>query len=199
MSDEVDKGRRALLVGTTGAVGAVGAAAAAFPFAAYWMPSVKATAAGAPVEVDLSKIAPGEKLVVEWRKKPVFILRRSPEAVADLKQLNDQLRDPQSVESDQPDYCENASRALNDEFMVMVGICTHLGCSPTYRPEKAPEDLGADWVGGFLCPCHGGKYDLAGRVYKGVPPPQNLPIPPYRFLSETRLLIGEDQVEGGEA
>lgn len=193
MSDEVDKGRRMLLVGTTGALGAVGGAVAAFPFAAYWMPSAKATAAGVPVEVDLSKMAPGDKLVVEWRKKPVWILRRTPESVAELATLDDDLRDPESLDSEQPEYCKNPSRALRDEFMVMVGICTHLGCSPTYRPEKAPTDLGDNWLGGFLCPCHGGKYDLAGRVYKGVPPPKNLPIPPYRFLSDTKLLIGEDE------
>ena len=193
MSDhEVDQSKRTLLVATTSSMGALGVAAAAVPFAASMQPSAKTTAAGAPVEVDLNNIGEGELRVVEWRRKPVWILRRTQEEVESLEAVEDRLRDPASQESEQPDYVDLEYRSIKPEWLVLVGICTHLGCSPTYRPDKAPADLGQDWIGGFLCPCHGGRYDLAGRVYKGVPPPLNLPVPPHRFTDEGRLIIGED-------
>lgn len=192
-SDDVDLSKRRMLVGATTVVGGVGVGFTAVPFVSSWMPSEKAAAAGAPVEVDLSTIEEGQLRVVEWRGKPVWIVRRTQEMLDTLSKVSGSLRDPESKESDQPEYTQNEARALKPEYMVMLGICTHLGCSPTFRPDIAPADLGADWVGGFLCPCHGGKYDLAGRVYKGVPPPLNLPIPPYRYLSDTKILIGEDE------
>lgn len=193
MSDhEVDESRRTLLVATTSTMGGLGVAAVAVPLAASMQPSAKTTAAGAPVEVDLETIGEGELKVVEWRRKPVWILRRSAEEVATLEQVEDDLRDPQGAESEQPDYVEQRTRSIKPEWLVLLGVCTHLGCSPTFRPEKGPADLGEDWQGGFLCPCHGGRYDLAGRVFKGVPPPLNLEVPPYRFVDENRLIIGED-------
>lgn len=192
-SDDVDLSKRRLLVGATTVVGGVGAGFTAVPFVASWMPSEKAAAAGAPVEVDIASMAEGELKIVEWRGKPVWIVRRTKAMLETLAQVVDDLRDPASAESEQPTYTENEARSIKPEFMVMLGICTHLGCSPTFRPDIAPADLGDDWMGGFLCPCHGGKYDLAGRVYKSVPPPLNLPIPPYRYLSDTRILIGEDE------
>ena len=192
-SDDVDLSKRRMLVGATTVVGGVGVGFTAVPFVSSWMPSEKAAAAGAPVEVDLSTIEEGQLRVVEWRGKPVWIVRRTQEMLDTLSKVSGSLRDPESKESDQPEYTQNEARALKPEYMVMLGICTHLGCSPTFRPDIAPADLGADWVGGFLCPCHGGKYDLAGRVYKGVPPPLNLPIPPYRYLGDTKILIGEDE------
>ena len=192
-SDDVDLSKRRLLVGATTVVGGIGAGFTAVPFVASWMPSAKAAAAGAPVEVDIGSMSEGELKVVKWRGKPVWIVRRTKAMLETLAHVAGDLRDPDSAESEQPDYTQNESRAIKPEFMVMLGICTHLGCSPTFRPDIAPADLGDDWEGGFLCPCHGGKYDLAGRVYKGVPPPLNLPIPPYRYLSDTRILIGEDE------
>lgn len=193
MSDhEVDESRRTLLVATTSTMGGLGVAVVAVPLAASMQPSAKTTAAGAPVEVDLETIGEGELKVVEWRRKPVWILRRSAEEVATLEQVEDDLRDPQGAESEQPDYVEQRTRSIKPEWLVLLGVCTHLGCSPTFRPEKGPADLGEDWQGGFLCPCHGGRYDLAGRVFKGVPPPLNLEVPPYRFVDENRLIIGED-------
>ncbi len=194
MSNTVDNSKRRFL--TTAAsvvVGGAGAAAVAVPFVASMLPSAKAKAAGAPIEVDISKLEPGQRITPEWRGKPVWILRRTPETIADLASLDDQLRDPNSENTDQqPDYCQNGTRSIRDEVIVLVGICTHLGCSPTFRPELAPEDLGPDWKGGFFCPCHGSKFDLAGRVYKGVPAPTNLVVPPYHFLGDNRIVIGED-------
>ena len=192
-SDDVDLSKRRLLVGATTVVGGIGAGFTAVPFVASWMPSAKAAAAGAPVEVDIGSMGEGELKVVKWRGKPVWIVRRTKAMLETLAHVAGDLRDPDSAESEQPGYTQNESRAIKPEFMVMLGICTHLGCSPTFRPDIAPADLGDDWEGGFLCPCHGGKYDLAGRVYKGVPPPLNLPIPPYHYLSDTRILIGEDE------
>ena len=193
MSDhEVDQSKRTLLIATTSSMGALGVAAAAVPFAASLQPSAKTTAAGAAVEVDLSSIGEGELRVVEWRRKPVWILRRSQDEVAALEKLDDELRDPRSQDSEQPEYVDSEYRSIKPEWLVLLGVCTHLGCSPTYRPDKAPADLGKDWPGGFLCPCHGGRYDLAGRVFKGVPPPLNLAVPPYRFTDDNRLVIGED-------
>lgn len=193
-NDGVNKGRRRLLIGATSAVGAVGAVAAAVPFVASWNPSAKAKAAGAPVSVDIGKLELGQQMIVEWRGKPVWIVRRTPEALANLEKLNDVLADPTSEAPQQPDYVPNTNaRAVREQYMVMVGICTHLGCSPTYRPEVAPDDLGADWLGGYFCPCHGSRFDLSGRVYRGVPAPTNLVIPPHSYEDDNTLVIGVDQ------
>lgn len=196
-NDGVNTTRRRLLVGASTAVGAVGAVGAAVPFVASWSPSEKAKAAGAPVKADISKLEPGAQMIVEWRGKPVWIVRRTAEALANLSGLDASVADPDSAKSKQPDYVPgNSARSLRDEYMVMIGICTHLGCSPTYRPEVAPADLGADWKGGFYCPCHGSTFDLSGRVYKAKPAPTNLEIPPHYYMSDDVILIGED---GGNA
>jgi ubiquinol-cytochrome c reductase iron-sulfur subunit len=194
MSNEgVNNGRRRFLVASTSVIGAVGAVGAAVPFVASWNPSAKAKAAGAPAKADISKLEPGQQMIVEWRGKPVWIVRRTAETLANLEKLSDKLADPASDEPQQPAYIPNTSqRSLKPEIMVMTGICTHLGCSPTYRPELAPEDLGADWLGGFFCPCHGSKFDLSGRVYKGVPAPTNLVIPPHVYETDTIIVIGID-------
>jgi ubiquinol-cytochrome c reductase iron-sulfur subunit len=195
-AEGIDLKKRRMLTVATSVVGAVGAAYVAVPFVASWQPSARAKAAGAPVEADISKVEEGQLLRVKWRGKPVWVVRRTKEMLASLPALNDMLRDPNSDESDQPAYCKNEHRSRKAEYFVGVGICTHLGCSPTYRPEVAPADLGAEWKGGFFCPCHGSRFDLSGRVYQGVPAPLNLVIPPYQYLSDTTLLIGED---GGAA
>lgn len=196
MSDhEVDEVKRAMLTSTVAAIGGVGVVATAVPFVESWQPSAKTQAAGAPVEVDLTDMQPRDLKVVQWRRKPVWVLRRDAEELASLEKVEDNLRDPESQNADQPAYIKGRERSLKPEYLVLVGVCTHLGCSPTYRPESAPQDLGPDWVGGFLCPCHGGRYDLAGRVFKGVPPPKNLAVPPYRFVDDTTLIIGEDPEE----
>jgi len=193
-NDGVNKGRRRLLVGATSAVGAVGAIGVATPFVASWNPSAKAKAAGAPVVADISKLEPGQQMIVEWRGKPVWVVRRSQEALANLEKLNDAVADPNSEQPQQPDYVPGTSvRSIRPEIMVMVGICTHLGCSPTYRPEVAPDDMGPDWLGGFFCPCHGSRFDLSGRVYKGVPAPTNLVVPPHSYENDNTLVIGVDQ------
>lgn len=195
MSDEqeIDKKKRRILLAAASAMGGVGAAYVATPFILSMDPSAKAEAAGAPVDIDISKLEFGQLMTVEWRGKPVWILRRNEEMLKNMKSLEGELRDPQSNElSQQPTYSKNQHRSLNPEFMVMIGICTHLGCAPTYRPDLAAADLGSNWKGGFFCPCHGSRYDLAGRVYAGVPAPSNLVVPPYRFVTGTRLLIGVD-------
>ncbi|MDH5326743.1 MAG: ubiquinol-cytochrome c reductase iron-sulfur subunit [Gammaproteobacteria bacterium] len=193
MSEEIDKKKRRILLAAAAAMGGVGGAYVATPFILSMDPSAKAEAAGAPVDVDISKLEVGQLMTVEWRGKPVWILRRSEAMLDSMKTLDSDLRDPQSNElTQQPNYTKNPHRSLNPEFMVMIGICTHLGCAPTYRPDLAPADLGAAWKGGFFCPCHGSRYDLAGRVYAGVPAPSNLVVPPYRFVTGTRLLIGVD-------
>ena len=189
----VDTGRRRFLTAATTVVGGVGAAATLVPFLSSFQPSARAQAAGAPVEVDISKMEPGQRLTVEWRGKPVWIVRRTDEMLGGLEGLSGQLRDPDSAKEQQPDYARNESRAIKPEYLVVIGICTHLGCSPTFRPEVAPADLGADWKGGFFCPCHGSRFDLAGRVYAGVPAPLNLIIPPHSYVSDSRVLIGVDQ------
>jgi ubiquinol-cytochrome c reductase iron-sulfur subunit len=189
----VNQGKRRFLAVATGAVGAVGAVGAASPFVMSMMPSQRAKAAGAPVEVDISKIEPGMLLTAEWRGKPIWVVRRSKEMVADLSKNDAKLRDPKSeVKDQQPDYCKNPNRSIKPEYWVAIGVCTHLGCSPTYRKELGAADLGADWLGGFFCPCHGSRFDLAGRVFKDVPAPTNLEIPPHKYLSDAVLLIGED-------
>ncbi len=193
MSNNIDSGKRRFLTAAASVVGGAGAIAVAIPFVVSVAPSAKAEAAGAPVLVDISQLEVGQLLTVEWRGKPVWIYRRSPEVLDALPTLSDELRDPGSeVASQQPEYCQNNTRSIRDEVMVLVGICTHLGCSPTYRPELAPEDLGEEWKGGFFCPCHGSKFDLAGRVYQGVPAPINLEVPQYHFQGDNTVIIGED-------
>ncbi len=196
-ADGVDLKKRRTLTLATSVVGAVGAGFVIYPFGAAWLPSEKAKAAGAPVEADISKLEPGQQMTVTWRGKPVWIVNRTERNIEDLPTLNDILLDPESTDTaQQPDYCKNTNRSIKDKYLVAVGICTHLGCSPTYRPDVAPDDLGEDWVGGFYCPCHGSRFDLAGRVFKNVPAPKNLEIPPYQYLSDTKILVGAD---GGAA
>ena len=191
----VDKSKRQFLTSALTVVGTVGSGYLAVPFLAQMQPSVKAMAAGAPVEVDISKIEDGQLIRVAWRGKPVWVLNRQPEVLATLKTLDSELRDPSSNESIQPPSSKNPGRSMRPEIFVAVGLCTHLGCSPTFRPEIAPVDLGEKWHGGFFCPCHGSWFDLAGRVYRGVPAPTNLEIPPYRYISDTRIMIGESSEE----
>lgn len=194
MSEQhVDAGRRRFLTVATSAVGGVAAAGVAVPFLMSFAPSERAKAAGAPVEVDISKLEAGQKINVEWRGKPVWVLSRTPEQLKNLSKIEGDLLDPKCEAPQQPDYCKNATRSIKPEILVAVGICTHLGCSPTHRPDIAPADLGPKWVGGFYCPCHGSKFDLSARVYNGVPAPKNMEIPPHKYLSDTVLLIGEDK------
>ncbi|MBC9071167.1 ubiquinol-cytochrome c reductase iron-sulfur subunit [Thauera sp. CAU 1555] len=189
---ELARDRRNLLIATS-AAGAAAAAATAVPFVASLTPSERAKAAGAPVEADVAKLAPGEMMTAEWRGKPVWILRRTPEMLASLSGHEDRLADPLSAASLQPDYAANRQRAINEEYLVVIGICTHLGCSPSEKLQAGPASgLGADWPGGFLCPCHGSIFDLAGRVFRHQPAPTNLEIPPHAWLSATKLLIGDD-------
>ncbi|MEN6587857.1 MAG: ubiquinol-cytochrome c reductase iron-sulfur subunit [Sulfuricella sp.] len=189
---EVDRSKRRFLIAATTAVGGVAAVGAVIPFVMSMLPSERAKAAGAPVEVDVSKIEPGMILNVEWQGKPVWVVNRTKEMLDLLSKHDDKLVDAKSEVPQQPDYCKNATRSIKPEILVAVGICTHLGCSPTYRPEMAPADLGADWAGGFFCPCHGSRFDMAARVYSGVPAPTNLVIPKHKYLSDGRLLIGDD-------
>lgn len=194
MSTEgVDKGRRRFLIASTSVVGGVGAGFAVVPFVLSMNPSERAKAAGAPVEADVSKLEAGQMMTIEWRGKPVWIVRRSEQNLSDLSSLNDQLLDPASELQQQPDYAKNAARSIKHEYLVLVGICTHLGCSPAYRPDIAPADLGPEWKGGFFCACHGSRFDLAGRVFSGVPAPKNLQVPPHMYLSDTRIMVGSDQ------
>ena len=199
MSDNaVDTGRRRFLTGTASVLGGIGACFAAVPFIASFQPSEKAKAIGAPVEVDISKLEPGQRIIQKWRGKPVWIVRRTPEMIEALKKpIAGQLRDPESKESEQPKYAQNELRSKNPEILILVGICTHLGCSPNFLPSPDSPGVGENWRGGFFCPCHGSKFDLAGRVFVGVPAPTNLVVPPYKFLTDTRILIGED--DGGAA
>lgn len=192
-NDGVNKGRRRLLLGATSALGAVGAVGVAVPFVASWHPSAKARAAGAPVRADVSKLEPGQQMIVEWRGRPVWVVRRTDQGLADLPSLNDRLADPESNRSEQPEYIpKTPERAIRPEYAVVIGICTHLGCSPTYRPEIAPADLGENWLGGFFCPCHGSRFDLSGRVFRAQPAPTNLVIPPHSYLDDNTLIIGID-------
>ncbi len=190
-NDVVDQQRRKFLLKSTGVLGGVGVLCALTPFVSSWLPSAKAQAEGAPVEVDLSKLEPGQQVTVEWRGKPVWIIRRTPAMLKHLDDIKDQLRDPDSVVDQQPDYAQNEYRSIQPEYLVLVGICTHLGCSPKYKPYA--KELGPDWPGGFYCPCHGSTFDMAGRVFKGVPAPINLQVPPYRFISEKVIIIGEEE------
>lgn len=188
-------GRRRFLIAATSIAGGIAGVAVATPFMMSMMPSERAKAAGAPVEVDISKVEPGMLLLVEWRGKVVWVLNRTPEMLADLKKLDGQVSDPKSEKDQQPKYAQNETRSIKPAILVVEGVCTHLGCSPVYRKDIAPADLGADWLGGFFCPCHGSKFDLAGRVYKSVPAPTNLVVPPHLYLSDTTLLIGSDRKE----
>lgn len=194
MSDEtVNTGRRRFLTTATSVVGVAGAVGIATPFLGSWQPSAKAKAAGAPVKADISKLEPGQMIVVEWRGKPVYVVNRTQEMLDNLPKLNDDLKDPDSAISQQPTYISGVDRALRSELLVVEGLCTHLGCAPKYRPEVGAADLGGDaWLGGFFCPCHGSKFDLSGRVYAGVPASTNLVIPPYSFESDRVLVIGID-------
>ena len=191
-NDGVNVGRRRFLVAATSVVGAAGAVGAAVPFVGSWFPSAKAKAAGAPVRVNIAKIEPGQQMIAEWRGQPVFIVRRTEEILANLKKIEGQLADPGSKQSDQPENSTNEWRSIKPQVLVVIGICTHLGCSPTFRPEVAPADLGKDWVGGYFCPCHGSHYDMAGRVYKSQPAPLNLPVPPYYYVdgSDNVIVVG---------
>jgi ubiquinol-cytochrome c reductase iron-sulfur subunit len=193
---KVDKARRNLIVATSVVGGAAGVGAAA-PFVASMAPSERARAAGAPVEVDLTRIADGELAVIEWRGKPVWVIKRTKEMLASLKAAEPRLSDPGSKASEQPKYAENEFRSAKPDIMVMEGVCTHLGCSPQLKSADAKGEMGGDWVGGFYCPCHGSKFDLAGRVFRGAPAPLNLKVPPYTFVSETKLVIGEDDKTKG--
>jgi ubiquinol-cytochrome c reductase iron-sulfur subunit len=192
--EEIDKQRRQFLLTATGVLGGIGAVCALTPFVSSWLPSAKAEAAGAPVEVDLSKLEPGQQATVEWRGRPVWIIRRTKAMLAQLPGSEDQLRDPQSLVEQQPTYAKNRHRSIKPEYLVLVGICTHLGCSPKYTPQV--NELGPNWRGGFYCPCHGSTFDLAGRVFKGVPAPINLEVPPYRFVNDHVIIIGEDEKQG---
>ena len=193
---KVDKTRRNLLIATSVAGGAA-SVGAAVPFAASMWPSERAKAGGAPVEAEIAALQPGELKVFEWRGKPVWVLRRTKEMLDSLKAVANRLTDPDSKHSEQPGYAKNEYRSAKPELMVMEGVCTHLGCSPQLKLADAKAEMGADWVGGFYCPCHGSKFDYAGRVFKGAPAPTNLKVPPYTFTSEIALLIGEDQEKKG--
>ncbi|MFI4887999.1 MAG: ubiquinol-cytochrome c reductase iron-sulfur subunit [Burkholderiales bacterium] len=187
-----NKDKRRFLIGATSVVGGIGVIAVATPFVMSLWPSERAKAAGAPVEVDTSKIEPGMKINVAWRGKPIWLLNRTPAMLATLPKMDGRVADPKSTVPHQPLYCRNETRSIKPDLWVAIGICTHLGCSPTFRPEVAPADLGPEWLGGFFCPCHQSKFDLAGRVFKGVPAPTNLVIPPHKYLTDTRIRIGED-------
>ena len=198
--EDIDKkngmtGRRRFLITATSVAGGIASVAWATPFVLSMMPSERAKAAGAPVEVDISKLEPGMLLLVEWRGKVVWILSRTPEMLATLTTLDGIVSDPKSEREQQPAYAQNLTRSIRPEILVTTGVCTHLGCSPVYRKEIAPADLGPDWLGGFFCPCHGSKFDLAGRVYKNVPAPTNLFVPPHIYLSDNVLLIGSESKE----
>lgn len=192
-NDVVNKTRRRVLTAATSAVGAVGVVAVAVPFVGSWNPSAKARAAGAPVRQNIAKLEPGQMITVEWRGRPVYIVRRTPEAIAGLAKVVGQLRDPNSEEPQQPPYAQNATRSIRKEYLVLLGLCTHLGCAPAYRPDVGAVDLGGEnWLGGFFCACHGSRFDMAGRVFRGVPAPLNLEVPPHRYEGDNVLVIGED-------
>ena len=192
----MDKTRRNLIIATS-AVGGAASLGVAVPFAWSMWPSERAKAAGGPVEADISALAPGEMMIVEWRSKPVWVMRRTKEMLEDLKKVDGKVTDPTSSVPEQPDYAKNEYRSIKPEVLVLVGICTHLGCSPKPKSAEDKAEMGAEWEGGFYCPCHGSKFDLAGRVYKGSPAPKNLEVPKYTFLSDNRILIGEDKQSKG--
>lgn len=186
-----DSGRRRFITLTTAAIGGAGAVAAAVPFLASWQPSARAMTAGAPVQADISKLEPGARMIETWRGKPVWIVHRTPEQLAALPSVDGSLRDPNSENPDQqPEYAANPHRSIKPEIAVIVGICTHLGCSPTFFGEIEPEPFDPEWKGGFYCPCHQSRFDMAGRVYQGVPAPTNLEVPPYRFIDDNTIELG---------
>jgi len=191
----VDTGRRNFLIGATSAVGSVGVVGAAVPFVGSWNPSAKALAAGAPIKIDIGKLSPGEILgpIPAWRDKPVFVIKRSDSMLEVLNTLNERLADPESLREQQPSYAQNETRSIRPDVLVLVGLCTHLSCSPKFRPAIQPEVYDEEWIGGFFCPCHGSKFDLAGRVYSGVPAPSNLEVPPHFYESDSVIVIGEDE------
>jgi ubiquinol-cytochrome c reductase iron-sulfur subunit len=192
-SDGVNSGRRKFLTAATSVVGVAGAVGIAVPFVGSWNPSAKAKAAGAPVKADVSRLEPGQMVVVEWRGKPVYVVHRTESQLEELPKLDSQLKDPESLVSVQPEYIHGVDRAIKPNLLVIVGLCTHLGCAPKFRPEVGAADLGGDeWLGGFFCPCHGSKFDLSGRVYSGVPASANLEVPPYTFEGDNVLVIGVD-------
>jgi len=191
-AQDIDLSRRKFLTAATAATGAVGAVIAAVPFVASWKPSERARALGAPTEIDLTKLEPGQMVVSSWRRQPIYVVRRTPEMVAGLPRIDPQLKDPGSASSEQPAYARNASRAINPEFLVVYAACTHLGCLPKQYFSPGDPVVGTDWPGGFFCPCHGSKFDLAGRVFNGSPASTNLRIPPHRFDPESLLVIGVD-------
>lgn len=190
---EINQGRRRFLTLATAGAGGVAAIGVAAPFLASWFPSEKAKAAGAPIEVDISKIEAGQLMTVEWQGKPIWVLNRTEAQQKSIPAQDGEMADPSSDVDHQPEYCKNELRSIKDNIFVVIGICTHLGCSPTFRPDVAPADLGASWKGGFFCPCHGSKFDLAGRVFKGVPAPTNLIVPPYKYLTDATILVGDDK------
>jgi len=187
--------RRKFLIGANLVVGSVGVAGLSVPFVGSWNPSARALAAGAPIKVDVSKLGPGEILgpIPAWRDKPIFVIKRSEEMLEKLNGQNDRLADPESERMQQPNYAKNETRSIRRDVIVLVGLCTHLSCSPKFRPAVQPESFDPDWVGGFYCPCHGSKFDLAGRVYAGVPAPSNMEVPPHYFESDSVVVIGEDK------
>jgi ubiquinol-cytochrome c reductase iron-sulfur subunit len=187
----VDTGRRRFLVAATTTLGGIGIMSTAIPFIASMNPSAAVRNAGSPVDVDISKLEPGQLITVAWRSRPVWILRRTRDALGTLSTLDSRLADPHSLQPQQLPACQNEYRSIKPEYFVAVGICTHLGCVPTFRPDAAAPDLGPDWVGGFFCPCHGSRYDLAGRVFKNSPAPLNLPVPPYHYVTDALLRVGE--------
>ncbi|MGN5519687.1 ubiquinol-cytochrome c reductase iron-sulfur subunit [Halopseudomonas sp. Lyrl_26] len=194
-NDGVNNGRRRFLVAATSVVGAAGVVGVAVPFVGSWFPSARAKAAGAPVKVNISKIEPGQQIVAEWRGQPIFISRRTPEALALLDEMDSVVADPESSASSQPAYVDGKTRSIKPEILVVLGICTHLGCSPLFKPEVGAVDMGADWKGGYFCPCHGSYYDMSGRVFKSMPAPLNLPVPPHSYESDDVIIIGIDQEE----
>ncbi|MBI2786979.1 MAG: ubiquinol-cytochrome c reductase iron-sulfur subunit [Legionella longbeachae] len=191
--DLIDNNRRQFLLTTTCILGGIGALCALTPFVASWLPSSKAQAEAAPVQIDLSKLEPGEQAVVAWRGKPVWIIRRTKEMLQRLRSNPSMLRDPHSLTDQQPSYAKNTHRSINPEYLVLIGICTHLGCSPKYKPDLG--DLGPDWPGGFFCPCHGSTFDLSGRVFKNVPAPINMEVPPYYFIDDHTIVVGDEANE----
>ena len=194
MAEQTDLGRRRFLTATCAVVGGAGVATAAIPFINMFQPSAKALSAGAPTMSDISKIAEGGQLIEVWRKRPVWIIRRSKETLAALAGEDARLKDPKNINLEQqPKYANNPYRSIKPELLVLVGSCTHLGCSPKYHPELQPESWDSQWKGGFYCPCHNSKFDMAGRVYNGSPAPTNLVVPPYRFVDDGTIIIGEDQ------
>ena len=192
MSGDVDLGRRHFLTVATTITGTVGVVLAVVPFVSSWNPSARAQAIGSPVEIDISKIDPGSMVAIKWRGKAVWILRRTPQMLASLNQIENDLRDPFSNEPQQPSYAANQYRSVRPEYLVLEGVCTHLGCAPLEKFQPGDPEMGADWPGGFFCPCHGSKFDLSGRVYKGVPAPTNLIVPPHRYVGDSTILIGND-------